>query len=134
MVMVALEYRAWKCQHKCVSCYNEILLSGDGNEKIVVDGNAGIIIDSYEVNVISQCSACGNLVLQTISGRYFRTSLRGNMSRIFHELTYTTSVNQKSWLERDSNLHLLVTGPLLYQLSYRDNWEQCTRFITDIER
>ena len=51
------------------------------------------------------------------------------MNRIFHELTDTAEVSKKSWLERDSNSHLWVTGPLLYQLSYRVNWEQNASFI-----
>ena len=36
----------------------------------------------------------------------FQNQPQGNMNRIFHELTYTTKVNWKSWLERDSNFKL----------------------------
>ena len=43
--------------------------------------------------------------------------------------TRTAIVVYKSWLEQDLNSHLRVSGPLLYQFSYRVNWEQYSRFI-----
>ena len=57
---------------------------------------------------------------------------QGNMNTTFHELTYNDKVNQKSWLDRHSNLHLWVTANLtaaLPEFSYRANWEQYPRFI-----
>ena len=56
---------------------------------------------------------------------YFRIILKVT----WNELTYTDKVNQKSWLEGDSNWHLWVIGPLPYQLSYRINWKQYACFI-----
>ena len=51
------------------------------------------------------------------------------MNRLFHELTYTAKVSEKSCQERNSNSHVRVTGPLLYQLSNRVSWEQYARSI-----
>ena len=48
---------------------------------------------------------------------------------MFHELIYNAEINQKSWLERESNSHLRVTGLLLYQLIYRVNREMYSHFI-----
>ena len=49
---------------------------------------------------------------------------QGNMNRIFHELTYIDKISYTSWLERDSNSHLRVSGPLFHRV----NWEQYARF------
>ena len=57
---------------------------------------------------------------------YFRIMLRVTWRE---NSTLIVTVNQKSWLERDSKSHFWVSGPLLYQLSCRVNWEQYTRLF-----
>ena len=51
------------------------------------------------------------------------------IEEIFCELIYVAEVIKKSWQELDWNSHLRISAQLLFQLSYRVNWEQYSRFI-----